>query len=76
MRRRGYDSPFFSETQVGREAIEATVRGGPNEIRGLRIRIKHLAGEGDVAICEAGFLCEQTSGEGRLDFEFAMVPEG
>jgi ketosteroid isomerase-like protein len=39
----GYDSPFFTETQVGREAIEATVRGGLDEIRGLRIPIKHLA---------------------------------
>jgi ketosteroid isomerase-like protein len=46
-----------------------------DEIRGLRIPIKHLAGESDVAICEAGFLCEQTSGEGRLDFEVAMVVE-
>lgn len=71
----GYESPLFTETQVGREAIEATVRGGMDEIRDLRIPIKHLAGEGDVAICEAGFLCEQTSGEGRLDFDFAMVVE-
>ncbi|HEV8451714.1 MAG TPA: nuclear transport factor 2 family protein [Gaiellales bacterium] len=71
----GYESPFFTETQFGREAIEATVRGGMDEIRGLRIPIKHLAGEGDVAICEASFLCEQTSGKGRLDFEFAMVVE-
>jgi ketosteroid isomerase-like protein len=51
----GYESPLFTESQVGREAIEATVRGGMDEIRDLRIPIKHLAGEGDVAICEAGF---------------------
>ena len=71
----GYESPFFTETQVGHGAIEATVRGGMDEIRGLRLPIRMLAGYGDVAICEAGFLSELASGEGRLDFEFAMVVE-
>jgi ketosteroid isomerase-like protein len=28
-----------------------------------------------VAICEASFLSELASGEGRFDFEFAMVIE-
>ena len=35
----GHDSPCFTETQVGREAIEATVRGGLDEIHGLRIPV-------------------------------------
>jgi ketosteroid isomerase-like protein len=71
----GYERPFFTETQVGREAIEATVRDGMDDIRGLRLPIRKLAGEGEVAICEAGFLSELANGEGRLDFEFAMVVE-
>jgi ketosteroid isomerase-like protein len=70
-----YEDPLFPEVLVGPEAIRAGVAAGMAEIRNLRIPFRHLIQEGDVAICEASFLCELASGEGRFDFEFAMVVE-
>jgi ketosteroid isomerase-like protein len=70
-----YEDPLFPEVLIGPEAIREGVAAAMDEIRNLRIPFKHLVSDGAVAICEAGFLCDLTSGEGRLDFEFAMVIE-
>jgi len=45
------------------------------EITGLQIPIRHIAVDGDVAICEAAFLCELTADGSRMDFDFAMAIE-
>ena len=70
-----YEDPLFPEALIGPEAIRDGVAPAMADIRNLRIPIKHLVGEGGVAICEASFLSELASGEGRFDFEFAMVIE-
>jgi ketosteroid isomerase-like protein len=70
-----YEDPLFPDVVIGPDAIRAAVAPAMEEIRGLRIPITHLVGDGDVAICEACFLSELASGEGRFDFEFAMVIE-
>jgi ketosteroid isomerase-like protein len=70
-----YEDPLFPDVVVGPDAIRNAVAPAMAEIRGLRIPIKHLARAGDVAICEASFLSELANGEGRFDFEFAMVIE-
>ena len=70
-----YEDPLFPEVLVGPDAIREGVAAGMAEIRNLSIPIKHLVSDGAVAICEASFLCELASGEGRFDFEFAMVIE-
>jgi len=70
-----YEDPLFGETLVGPDAIREAVGPAMADIRDLRIPVKHLVADGDVAICEAGFLSELASGEGRFDFAFAMVIE-
>ena len=70
-----YEDPLFPEPVVGPEAIREVLVPAMAEIRDVRIPVKALAVSDDVAICEASFLSELISGEGRLDFEFAMAVE-
>ena len=70
-----YEDPLFPEALVGPDAIREGVAPAMADIRNLRIPITHLVAEGDVAICEANFLSELASGDGRFDFQFAMVIE-
>jgi ketosteroid isomerase-like protein len=70
-----YEDPLFPNALIGPDAIRDGVAPAMAEIRNLRIPIAHLVCERDVAICEASFLSELASGEGRFDFEFAMVIE-
>jgi ketosteroid isomerase-like protein len=70
-----YEDPLFPEALVGPDAIRDGIAPSMEEIRNLRIPIKHLVTEGHVAICEAEFLSELVSGDGRFDFDFAMVVE-
>ena len=70
-----YEDPLFPEVLVGPEAIREGVAGGMAEITGLQIPIRHIAVDGDVAICEAAFLCELTADGSRMDFDFAMAIE-
>jgi ketosteroid isomerase-like protein len=68
-----YEDPLFPEVLIGPEAIREGVAAGMAEITGLEIPIQHLAVAGDVAICEAAFLCELTADGSRMDFDFAMA---
>jgi ketosteroid isomerase-like protein len=70
-----YEDPLFPEVLVGPDAIREAVAASMAEITGLRIPIRHLVETDGVAICEASFLSELAAGEGRFDFEFAMVIE-
>jgi ketosteroid isomerase-like protein len=70
-----YEDPLLPEPLVGPDAIRESLAPAMAEVRNLRIPIKHLVGDGDLAICEADFLSELASGEGRFDFPFAMVIE-
>jgi uncharacterized protein (TIGR02246 family) len=71
-----YEDPLFPEPVVGPEAIREALVPAMAEIRDVQIPVKALAVSGDgVAICEASFLSKLTSGEGRLDFDFAMAVE-
>ena len=70
-----YEDPLFPEALTGPDAIGEAVALAMADIRNLRIPIHHLVCEADVAICEASFLSELASGDGRFDFEFAMVIE-
>jgi ketosteroid isomerase-like protein len=45
------------------------------EIRDLRIPVGLIVEAGEIAICEASFLCELANGDGRFDFDFAMTVE-
>ncbi|HVG88189.1 MAG TPA: nuclear transport factor 2 family protein [Gaiellales bacterium] len=70
-----YEDPLFPEPLIGPAAIRDGVAPAIADIRDLRIPVKLIAEHGDTAICEASFLSELASGDGRLDFEFAMVVE-
>jgi ketosteroid isomerase-like protein len=70
-----YEDPLFPEVLVGPEAIREGVAAGMAEITNLEIPIRHLAEDGDVAICEAAFLCEVVADGSRMDFDFAMAIE-
>lgn len=70
-----YEDPLLPGPLIGPDAVREGVAQAMAEVTDLRIPIRHLLGDGDVAICEASFLCRPTEGEGRLDFEFAMVVE-
>ncbi len=70
-----YEDPLFPEAVVGPEAIRDAVAPAMEEIRNLRIPVRLIAEAGESAICEASFLCELANGEGRFDFEFAMIVE-
>jgi ketosteroid isomerase-like protein len=70
-----YEDPLFPEVLVGPDAIRAGVSEGMAEITNLEIPIRYLAVDGDVAICEAAFLCEAVADGSRMDFDFAMAIE-
>ena len=71
-----YEDPLFPEPVVGPAAIREALVPAMAEIRDVRIPVKALAtSDAGIAISEASFLSELTSGEGRLDFDFAMVVE-
>jgi len=70
-----YEDPLFPEALVGPVAIRDGISPAMADLRDLRIPVKHLLADGDVAICEASFLSELASGDGRLDFDFGMVVE-
>jgi ketosteroid isomerase-like protein len=68
-----YEDPLFPEVLVGPDAIREGVGAAMTEITNLEIPIRHLAADGDVAICEAAFLCEAVADGSRMDFDFAMA---
>jgi len=70
-----YEDPLFPEAVVGPEAIRDAVAPAMEEIRDLRIPVRLIVEAGEIAICEASFLCELANGEGRFDFDFAMTVE-
>jgi uncharacterized protein (TIGR02246 family) len=70
-----YEDPLLGDPAIGPDAIREAVEPAMAEIRNLRIPVKHVVLEGDIAVCEASFLSELATGEGRFDFEFAMVIE-
>jgi len=70
-----YEDPLFPEAVVGPEAIRDAVAPAMEEIRNLRIPVRLIAEAGESAMCEASFLCELASGDGRFDFDFAMAVE-
>jgi ketosteroid isomerase-like protein len=70
-----YEDPLWADPVIGPDSIRAQVAEGMAQIRNLRIPVKHVVMQGDVAICEASFLSELADGDGRFDFEFAMVIE-
>ena len=70
-----YEDPLFPEVLVGPEAIRDGVAPAMAEITDLEIPIRYLAVDGDVAICEAAFLCKLAADGTRMDFDFAMAIE-
>ena len=70
-----YEDPLFSEALVGPAAIAAGVAAGMAEIAKCEIPIRHMACADRVGLVEAEFRSRLVSGDGRLDFVFAMVVE-
>jgi ketosteroid isomerase-like protein len=70
-----YEDPLFPDALVGPDAIRAAVAPAMAELRNLEIPVRAIVETGSVAICEASFRAELSSGEGRFDFDFAMTVE-
>ncbi len=70
-----YEDPLFPEVLIGPDAIRDGVAPAMADITNLQIPIRHLAVDGDVAICEAAFQCQLTADGSRMDFDFAMAIE-
>jgi ketosteroid isomerase-like protein len=68
-----YEDPLFPDAIVGPDAIREALGPAMAEVRDVRIPVASIAESGDTALCEARFLSQLADGEGRLDFDFAMV---
>ncbi|MDX6591564.1 MAG: Limonene,2-epoxide hydrolase catalytic domain [Gaiellales bacterium] len=70
-----YEDPLFPEAAVGPKAIREAIAPAMDDITDLRITILRQVENDNVGIVEAEFRCALASGEGRLDFDFAMIVE-
>jgi ketosteroid isomerase-like protein len=70
-----YEDPLFPEALVGPDAIREGIAPAMDDIEGCRINVVRQIENGDAGMVEAEFRSALASGEGRLDFPFAMVVE-
>jgi len=70
-----YEDPLFPEPLVGRKQLRESIGPAMAELADCAITIRHVAEHGDSGMVEAEFRSALASGEGRLDFDFAMVVE-
>jgi ketosteroid isomerase-like protein len=70
-----YEDPLFPEALVGPDAIKDGIAPAMDDIEDCRINVLHQAEDGDIGFVEAEFRSALASGEGRLDFDFAMIVE-
>jgi ketosteroid isomerase-like protein len=70
-----YEDPLFPEPLVGKEQLRESIGPAMAELNDCAITTRRVAGDGDAGMVEAEFRSSLASGEGRLDFDFAMVVE-
>ena len=70
-----YEDPLFPEALVGHDQLRDGIAAAMADLADCAISSRRTVAGGDTAIVEAGFRSSLASGEGRLDFDFAMVVE-
>lgn len=70
-----YEDPLFPEPVVGPERMRAEIGPAMADLADCAITTRQLVARGDIAFVEAEFRSAMASGEGRLDFDFAMIVE-
>jgi ketosteroid isomerase-like protein len=69
-----FDDPLKSSRLAGSGAILEGNRAAMAQLRTCRIELRHVLGDGDVAVAEGRFVAELDP-DGVMDFPFAMVVE-
>jgi ketosteroid isomerase-like protein len=70
-----YEDPLFPEPLVGWEQLRESIGPAMAELKDCAITNLRVAENGNTGMVEAEFRSTLASGEGRLDFDFAMVVE-
>jgi ketosteroid isomerase-like protein len=70
-----YEFPLFSETLVGRQEIYDVIVPGMADVQECGFKILRIVEAGDTGMAEAQFRSRLVGGQGRIDFDFAMVAE-
>lgn len=68
-----YEDPLFPEPLVGREQLRESIGPAMAELTDCAITTRRIVEHGDTGMVEAEFRSTLASGQGRLDFDFAMV---
>ena len=70
-----YEDPLFPGPLIGVEAIREGLAPAMRDIIDCTITTRHVVERGEVGLVEARFESRLATGEGRLDFDFAMTVE-
>ena len=70
-----YEFPLFTETLVGRQEIYDVIVPGMADVQDCIFTSIRIVESGDTGMAEAQFRSRLAGGQGRLDFDFAMVVE-
>jgi uncharacterized protein len=68
-----YEDPLFPEPVIGPARMRAEIGPAMADLADCAITTRCVAEQGDVGFVEAEFRAALASGEGRLDFDFAML---
>jgi ketosteroid isomerase-like protein len=70
-----YEDPLFPDSLVGHSRMRDGIAPAMAELADCAITSRRTVSDGGAAIVEAEFRSTLAGGEGRLDFDFAMVVE-
>jgi ketosteroid isomerase-like protein len=70
-----YEDPLFPDALVGHDQLREGVAPAMADLADCAISSRRTVADGDTAMVEAEFRSSLASGDGRLDFDFAMVIE-
>jgi ketosteroid isomerase-like protein len=70
-----YEDPLFPAALVGHDQMREGIQPGMQELADCAITTRRVVATDDAGIVEAEFRSALAGGDGRLDFDFAMVVE-
>jgi ketosteroid isomerase-like protein len=70
-----YEDPLFPEPLVGSDQLHESIVPSMADLDECVITTRRVVEAGDAGMVEAEFRSRLANGEGRLDFDFAMVVE-
>jgi ketosteroid isomerase-like protein len=70
-----YEDPLFPEALIGHDQMRDGILPGMEELADCAITTRRVVATDGAGMVEAEFRSALASGDGRLDFDFAMVVE-